>query len=139
MSDLDQLRLDLIASWGGKPAGELCLKLFERLAATPIGDLEMLTYPTLARILERPKVDHEVVIAVGILVTSSLHALEARALLIDDDQEYELDASQVAHAERTGELLHPESGELVEDFDSKLMPFFVPTTRFLKALRAERG
>lgn len=139
MSDLDQLRIDLIASWGDRPAGGLSVRLFDRLASTPVEELAMLTYPTLAKILERSRVDHELVVAVGMLVTSSVHALEARAMFIDDDdQEYELSARDVAQAARTGHLEHPGSGDVIADFDDKIMPFFVPSHRFLQALCAAR-
>jgi hypothetical protein len=66
------------------------------------------------------------------LVSSRVAALDARGLLVDDDHsEHELSADKLADARATGQLVHPETGELVPDFESRVIPFFVPSTRLL--------
>ena len=58
--------------------------------------------------------------------------LDARALFIDDnDEPFELSKEEIKALTEYGELVHPETGEDVNDPASKVVPFFVPTERVL--------
>lgn len=139
MNQLDDLKTELIEKWSDDPAGELCLALVDFLRAQPEEHLRMLTYYSIGRILEREPLDENVLRAVTILVSTKVHALERRFLFIDDEkQEYELDNEEIEEVQRTGNLVHPETGDVVEDFESKLVPFFVPSDSFLR-MKAERN
>ena len=53
----------------------------------------------------------------------------------DDNSEHELSPVELAEARATGLLIHPETGESVPEFEAKVVPFFVPSARFLAGRR----
>lgn len=113
---------------------DLCFKILDFLSSHSEPNLRMLTFRTLSRAAEKDQVDSELLTAIMILVSSKVAALDARALLIDDDErEYELSTTDLAEARITGELIHPFTGDPVLDFESKVFPYFVPTSRVLSA------
>lgn len=110
----------------------LCFKILDFLSRTPEPDLRMLTFRTLSLVVEKKKVDSDLLTAITILVSSNVAALDARALLIDDDEtEYDLSPEDLAEARISGELIHPYTGYPVHDFEAKVFPYFVPTSRVL--------
>lgn len=77
----------------------------------------------------------EVLAAVNLLTSSKLAIFESHAMLVDDDEtEHELSAEEFAEARKTGMLIHPETGELVPDFETHLIPFFAPTEELQREL-----
>ena len=91
----------------------------------------MLTFRSMCRAARKRRVDSELLTALNVLVNSTVAALDVHALLVDNDQtEHELDAKTFAEAKATGELIHPETGELVPEFEKRTVPFFVPSERF---------
>lgn len=90
----------------------------------------MLTFRTFLEALGKEQIDEDLMRALTILVSSRIAALDAKALLVDDDEtEHELSAAELAEARSSGQLVHPESGDLVPEFESRVIPFFVPTSR----------
>jgi hypothetical protein len=69
--------------------------------------------------------------AITILVSSNVAALDAHAMLVDDDEtEHEIAIEYLNLARATGEFIHPETGEPIEDFESKVFPFFRSVDQF---------
>ena len=94
----------------------------------------MLTVPTLLHAVGCEEVDQECLAALAILAGSTVHVLDAKAFYSQDDsEEFHVDAAELAITRRSGLLEHPETGELIEDFESKLIPYFESSERFLKA------
>jgi len=131
-----EIRAELETRWKGDPIVRLCVAILDYMAALPADQLGMLTFRALVSAAGKERLDDELMRALTILVSSRIAALDARALLVDDDQsEHELDPQELAEARATGRLVHPETGELVPEFESKVIPFFVPSARFLAAER----
>jgi hypothetical protein len=77
------------------------------------------------------QLDSELLKAITILVSSSVAALDAHAMLVDDDEtEYEISIEYLSEARAVGEFIHPETGMAVADFEAKVFPFFVPSANF---------
>jgi len=96
-------------------------------------ELRMLTIPTLLRASGRDRIDRDFLTALAILAGSSVHVLDARAILTDEsEEEFDLDGEELATARREGSLPHPESGKLIDDFEAKIIPYFQSSDRFLK-------
>lgn len=52
-------------------------------------------------------------------------------MLVDDDSaEHEVSMDYLSAARVEGLFIHPETGYPVEDFESKIFPFFVPSAKF---------
>jgi hypothetical protein len=132
---LDKLRKELLNSWNDVPAAQICMKILDFVEATPRDELHFLTFKTLCRATGREKVDLELLAAINILAGSRLGLLDAHALFVDDDEdEHELSPADISEARATGELIHPETGESVPDYESHLIPFFSPSERLMAEL-----
>lgn len=126
-----QIRSELRNRWDGDPILQLCLKLVDYVDALPTDQRRMLTFRTLLNAVDKRGVDDEFMRALTILVSSRVSALDAHALLVDEDEtEHEIDPVELERARATGTLLHPETGVLVQNFEGHVIPFFVPSKYF---------
>jgi len=131
-----EIKAELETRWRDDPIVRLCVAIVDYLASLPAEQLQMITFRTLSSGVGKDHIDDELMRALTILVSSRVAALDAHALFVDEDQlEHELTPEELAQARATGRLVHPETGELVSEFESKVIPFFVPSARFLSADR----
>lgn len=130
---VDRIKADVRAVWAQMPAAELALRLVDFIHRLPADQTAMLTYPTLLRAVGKPGVDEELFAAINLLVSSRIAALELNGLFVDDDREIPLTAEIITAARKSGVFIHPDTGELVPNFESKIIPFFVPSARFWAA------
>ena len=135
MSRIDELKAELRERWSGHATLELCLYIVDALARLPDDQLQMLTFTSFMNLADRGRIDEDLIRAVGLLSNTSIHALDSKLLFIDDDErEYEVDKEELAEAKNTGEFIHPESGKPVDHFESKMIPFFVPSDKLRKLM-----
>jgi hypothetical protein len=133
---LDNLRKELLDRWQDVPAAEICMRILDFVEKTPQNELHFLTFATLCRAAGRENVDSDLLAAVNILAGSRLALFDAHALFVDEDEsEHEISPDEIAEAKLTGEFIHPETGELVPDYERYIIPFFSPNER----LKAELG
>lgn len=136
MNTIDELKSKITAEWPDRLTSELCVRIVDYLSRLSDDELKMLTFYSMRNAAGYDDVDENLIRAVAILVNSSIHALDSKLLLIDDDErEFEIDKRELAEARRNGVFIHPESGKPVRDFESKIIPFFVATNEF-KRLKA---
>lgn len=120
--------------WPAMPSGALALRIIDFMKRQDIQELRMLTIPTLLEVVERKQVDAEFLAALAILVNSTVHALDAKAFLWDEnEEEIHINAKELAEARRTGGLEHPVTGNIISDFENKLIPYFQYSSRFEEA------
>ena len=131
---IDDLKREVAQGWPEIPAASLALGIIEFMGGLDDQELRMLTIPRLLEAVGRSQVNQEFLAALAILVSSTVHALDAKAFLFEKEGlEVHVDAQELATARRTGSLEHPETGELIEDFESRLIPYFESSERFLEA------
>jgi hypothetical protein len=131
---VDDIKREVVEGWRDIPAADISLRIIDFMARLRDQELRMLTIPTLLEATGREDVDTDFLAALAILVSSTVHVLDAKAFLCEDEeQEVHLDAKELAEARREGALEHPESGELIEDFEDRLIPYFESSPRFLEA------
>lgn len=129
---IERLKGQVKAIWQDAPAVDLCLRILDFLGADKPERLKMITFRDLVSATGRKTIDSELLTAVAILTNSTVSVLDARALLVDDDHtEHEIGPEEFAEARRTGSLIHPDSGKAVPDFEDHIIPFFVPSDRFI--------
>lgn len=129
---VDEMKAQIGEVWHGVPAVELCFAILDFLASVKPGQLKMITFRDLVNATGRKQVDSELLTAVAMLTNSTVAVLDARALLVDEDStEHEISPEDFAQARKEGFLIHPETGLEVEDFERHIIPFFVPTDRFI--------
>lgn len=132
---LKDLQDEILKKWDDVPAASLSIDILSFLADLPESELKVLTFRTLAGAAGRKPFDADLLAAINIL-SGSLSLLDAHAFFVDEnDKEYELDDEEFAEARRSGEIVHPVSGELIPEAANYIVPFFVPTDRFFKAVK----
>jgi hypothetical protein len=135
-----ELKKQVASNWQSVPdVVELCSKILDFMASTPPERLRMLTFRSFANATHRAKIDTDLLTAIQILSSSRLAVLDVKALYVGDDVDEAgllLSDEEFAHAQKTGELAHPETGELVEDAGAHILPFFVPSASFLEESKA---
>ena len=131
---VSQIRAELQDRWHDDPAIELCLRIVGFVERLPSEQARMLTFRTLSQGVGIKSIDDSFMRALTILVSSRVAALDAHALLVDEDEsEHEIAPEELAQARATGNLIHPETGVVVHDYESRVIPFFVPSAKFLAA------
>jgi hypothetical protein len=129
---IEELKGEVRAVWHDAPAVDLCFRILDYLGAGKPERLKMITFRDLVGVTGKATVDSELLTAVAILTNSAVSILDARALLVDEDEtEHEISPEDFAEARRSGSLIHPDSGKPVQDFEDHIIPFFVPSDRFL--------
>jgi hypothetical protein len=120
-------------TWQDMPAVDICLKIIDFLASKPVSQLQMLTFSDLARVGGDGTVDQDLLTAISILTSSSVAALDTRAVLCgDDNEQFELSLEDLAQARSDGFIVHPGDGSEIFDFERTVIPFFVPSRNFIK-------
>ncbi|MEL7409478.1 MAG: hypothetical protein AAFN00_21455, partial [Cyanobacteria bacterium J06558_2] len=66
--------------------------------------------------------------AIQYLCGDRTHLLELKFELIDGEESYPISYYEYNEAQKTGELVHPETGELVSSFEDKVYMFFQPSS-----------
>jgi hypothetical protein len=131
---LDDLKREVAEGWPDIPAASLALGVIEFMGRLSDQELRMLTIPRLLEAVGRSRVDQEFLAALAILVSSTVHVLDAKAFLYEEEgSELHVDAQELATARQLGSLEHPETGALIEDFEDRLIPYFESSPRFLEA------
>ena len=136
LSEIGKIKGELRKSWQNDPIVPLCIRIVEFVCSVPEHQLGRLTFASFLEPLHKNRIDDELMRALTILVSSRVAALDARALLVNDDQsQYELSVEELAEARAAGQLVHPQTGELVPEFEARVIPFFVPSAR-LRGVRS---
>lgn len=131
---VDDLKREVAEGWPDIPAASLALGIIGFMDHLRDQELRMLTIPRLLEAVGRRQVDQEFLAALAILVSSTVHVLDAKAFLYEGEgSELHIDAQELAAARQHGSLVHPETGELIENFEDRLIPYFESSPRFLEA------
>lgn len=129
---VEEMKTQIDKVWHGLPAVELCFAILDFLTSVNPQQLKMITFRDLVAATGRKQIDSDLLTAVAMLTNSTMSILDARALLVDEDStEHEISPEDFAQARKEGFLIHPETGLEVENFESHIIPFFVPTERFI--------
>lgn len=132
MTKIDEFKKEVAKNWHDSPSLEVCLRILDYIYELPEDELEMLTFVSFSNAVGAKEVNEDVVRAVALLANTSIHALDTKLLFVDDDEEeYEIEKITLATARTNGKFIHPVTGEEVEDFEEKIIPYFVPTERLL--------
>lgn len=125
MTNLDELRKTAVSVLGETPSADTCVRLAEALLALEPRETEFLTYTTFQKLLNKDVIDPPLMSAVFFLTSSTHSMLTAHGQFIDDNgDEFPLDDEQFQMALKTNTVVHPRSGELINDANSQVSPYF---------------
>ena len=98
-----------------------CIAIFNYICTQPVQNLQHITFGALSRAADLKNIE-DVIPASRYLIGVPL--LTARFEFIDDNFIEDISVELVSQARREGVFYHPEKGEIVYDFESKLFMYF---------------
>ncbi|MFL9944285.1 hypothetical protein [Paraburkholderia graminis] len=115
------------AVWDTSPAASLCVAIVDQLAE---GVLHRLTFGQLYRLASKNDASQDdIARAVQYLTGNDLHLLDTEFEFIDEnDDTYYFAMQDLNEAQHEGALYHPESGELIDNYEERVFPTFVPSS-----------
>lgn len=117
---VDRIRRDLVSD---EVKMHACLEVISFLQNQSVENLRFITFGALCRAAKLAKPIDVLPIA-QYLAGSRLHLLDTCYLLVDGEKEYEVGPEEVAEANKSGTLYHPDLGVPVENFQDKLIVYF---------------
>lgn len=121
---------DISRNFGDTEIEEICARLAKAILSLEATASTHLTFQTFLSILGKIELDIAVVAAVNFLSSSKHSILESHALLIDEDGvEYELEDADFQIYLSDGVVIHPVTGEQVENASEQLAPFYSRSER----------
>lgn len=137
---INELRQLIKQDLGSNPAMEaVCLKIVDYLERRSFQEVCHLTHYSFLTLLGIGCSDEVLLDTLRYLTGNRANVLTTHFELIDEmDNAYVLDSPLVSQLQKTGNLYHPVTGELVIDPDNKVHLFFSPSDDF-KELQANNA
>lgn len=121
---LDELKAKISKDMGGTEVGPLCLLLVDELWNLPADETRHLTYESFQNLLKIEQ-STKLLAAINYLTQAEESVLDARGIfLYGDELEYELSPIEFSNVVKSNFLIHPISGEVVENPRKYVFPFF---------------
>ena len=121
----EELRAGISEVMGDSPTGKICLELAEKLCALSASQGRFLTYTSLQNLASVNEIDEALVSAVHFLSSSRWAILKPHGQLIDDEgEEFTLSDEEFGDVLMKDEVIHPRTGERIENAQMVVMPFF---------------
>jgi hypothetical protein len=127
MARVQQIIEQIKEDWDSKPQAEICIDILNYLLRVPIQNLIHISYGSLKTVMGQKVEDSDLLMAIQYLTGDRTPMLEVKFEFIEDDEIYCLQNSEVKLAYETGQLVHPETGELIYDFEDKTCMYFEPS------------
>lgn len=130
MDSKEQILRQIREDWGEKPQSKVCALILDYLLRVPVKQLAHITYGRLRNVIDPKYDDTDFLLAVQYLIGDRTKLLEVKFELMEDDDSFPcpLPDSEVKLAQETGELYHPETGEIVNDYEDKVFMYFKPSS-----------
>ncbi|MBD2167325.1 hypothetical protein H6G04_23320 [Calothrix membranacea FACHB-236] len=122
--------------WGDSLQSEICVKLLDYLTQLPIDKQYHITFGSLKMVIGNKYTNIDLLKSVQYLCGDRTKLLDINFELLEDEVFFKLSNSDVIDAKKTGELVHPETGDIVDDFEEKVFMYFVPSSLIKKLYEA---
>lgn len=113
--------------WSKKPQSEICIAILDYLFRNNFSSLSYITYGSLLKVVGGNYQNIDFLEAIQYLCGDKTNLLEAKFEIIEDDNHIDIENFELKKAYETGQLLHPETGELIRDFESQVSMYFKPS------------
>jgi hypothetical protein len=127
MVGVQQIIEQIKEDWDSKPQADICIDILDYLLRVPTQNLLHISYGSLKKIISQRVEESDLLMAIQYLSGERTPILEVRFEFIEDDEIYSLPNSEIKLARETGQLVHPETGELIDDFEDKTYMYFEPS------------
>jgi len=127
--NLQQVIESIRADIDDDPLFDICVKVLVYVVNYPAGKLSYITYGSLRKIVGITYSDEQLLLSIQYLCGDRADILNPKFELIDDNSEtHIIPNDEVSLAHNTGILIHPETGEPIDNYDGKLVIFFEPSS-----------
>lgn len=111
--------------WGDSTVTRLCKSLVDEVYSLQPQATRSLSYHTLLGLVNEREISQDFLAAMNILTSSEFAIFNVKGYFVDDaEQSYELSDADFESVVCNNELVHPETGELVDNPAEKVSPFF---------------
>jgi len=125
-----EIEKQIYEDWGSNPQSEICIAILGYLLRVPTNNLQHITYGSFRKVIGTNYSDNDLIQAIQYLCGDYINLLEAKFELIEnDDNIFALSDDEVSLAQKTGMLIHPDTGEVVNNFKEKVFMYFKPSPR----------
>jgi len=100
-----------------------CLAILNYICSQPKQNLRHITFGALSRAANLPNIQ-DVIPASRYLMGARVTLLTAKFEFVEDDFNEDISLEDVSEARKEGVFYHPDKGEPVENFESKLFMYF---------------
>jgi hypothetical protein len=121
---IDRIQQD----WGEKPQFKICVSILEYLICLNTSNPLHLTFGGLRNSAGLKFSDSEFLLAIQYLCGDRTHLLDIGFELIEGGEYIEIPDCELNNARQTGFLVHPETGEVINDFEDKVYMYFQPSS-----------
>ena len=111
--------------WGDSPQSHICNLVFQYLLSRK--KAKHITYHRFKVLVGVNYLDEQILEAINYLCGSRVNLLSAKFEFIDGERVFPVEVGDVKEADSSGELVHPETGELVKNYKEKVSIYFEPT------------
>ena len=125
MNSKQEIIMQINNDLGNSPKAEICVSILDYLLRVP--RLSHITYGSLRKVIGDKYKDEDLAALIPYLTGDQINLLEANWELIENNDVFSLLVSQVKDADKTKVLYHPDTGELVENFEDKVFIYFSPS------------
>lgn len=116
--------------WGAlSPQFSVCEKIFNYLLSRPLNQLKHLTYGSLKIAIGEYRSDVDFLKVIQYLCGDRVHVLSIHFELMENNDYFQLDYDDIRDAKNTGRLVHPETGEYIDNFEEKVLMYFTPGSK----------
>jgi hypothetical protein len=129
MADKDHIARIIASDWQDNPAKEICLRILDYVYQRRFS-IDHLSFGSIKKLIGDDFSEKDVFASLYYLMGSGVKVLEARYQFFEDeDRAIELDPIDVREAYHTGILIHPNTGISIDDFEKKVVMYFVPSRK----------
>ncbi len=126
----NEIYLHFAEDWGNSSLQfSVCVNIFDYLLSRPFSQLKHLTYGSLKIAIKKNISDIDLLKAIQYLSGDRVSILSPHFEFIDEyDESFDLDNKDIRHAQEIGKLVHPRTGEYIENFEDKVVMYFTPSS-----------
>lgn len=121
---VDQIKND----WSTKIQSEICIAILNYLFHDKSKNISHITYASLRKITGDIYDNEDLMTAIQYLSGDRVKLLDVKFELIENEQFFDISNIELKEARKTGELVHPETAELIKDYQEKVYVYFQPSS-----------
>lgn len=119
--------------WGNLSESSICFKIVTFIFQDYSKNVSSLTYQRLAQIAASGENNAALLRSIQYLCGDRVPVLEMKFELFDNNNHYQISAAEIKEAETTNYLIHPNTGEIFEDYKDKVLIYYSPVQSYAQS------